>query len=171
MQGERIKFATLSLLCVAALTLVGCAARSADDRRASRATLEAMSSILAQREDTLRQLQSTPPTGASVGAAESYLNDVRRDGVGRHAETKRKLDSVAANTVALVTLIDVYEPQAKTAGFRTEAQRFRAYALVWMDRWNGVFETFMLGGRLPSADPLYPEAFSAAIKAELDAIK
>jgi hypothetical protein len=65
----------------------------------------------------------------------------------------------------------VYEPQAKTTGFRAEAQRFRAYALVWQDRWNGVFETFMLGGRSPSSDPLYPEAFASAIKVELDAVR
>lgn len=171
MRGGPIKFATISLLCSVALIMAGCGGRDAEDRRAARATLEAMSALLSQREETLRQLNAIPKTGATAGPIDSYLNDIRRDGVGRHAETKRRLDSVAANTIAIVTLIDVYEPQAKTTGFRAEAQRFRAYALVWQDRWNGVFETFMLGGRLPSSDPLYPEAFASAIKVELDATK
>jgi hypothetical protein len=33
-----------------------------------------------------------------------------------------------------------------------------------LDRWNGVFETFMLGGRWRRPIRHYPEAFSAAIK-------
>ena len=45
------------------------------------------------------------------------------------------------------------------------------YGLVWVDRWNGVFETFMLGGRLPATEPLYPNGFAAALKAEAEAIK
>ncbi len=59
---------------------------------------------------------------------------------------KQKLDQLAENNTAIVTLITAYSIQAKTSAFTTEAGKFRNYASAWHDRWNSVMELFMAGG-------------------------
>lgn len=135
-----------------------------------RATLDAIATLSAQREDALRQLSVQPFAEPGAGVVDSYLAKVRRDGVAKHSDFKRRLDDINANTIAIGALLELYEPQAKTPKFRSESKKFRAYALVWTDRWNGVFETFMLGGRLPANDPLYPDGFAEGLRAEADAL-
>jgi hypothetical protein len=39
---------------------------------------------------------------------------------------KQKLDALAENNTAIVTLIKAYAPQAKTPAFTTEADKFRS---------------------------------------------
>ena len=46
-----------------------------------------------------------------------------------HADMKQRLDQLADNNTAIVTLIKAYSPKAKTAAFTTEADKFRNYAL------------------------------------------
>jgi hypothetical protein len=42
---------------------------------------------------------------------------------------KQRLDQLADNNTAIVTLIKAYSPQVKTAAFTTAADKFRNYAL------------------------------------------
>lgn len=171
MASAQIKLWALGLLLLVAVGVTSYTWRASSDRQHARATIEAIAALSAQREDALRRLSVQPFAEPGVGVVDSYLAKIRRDGVGKHSDFKRRLDEIGANTIAIGALIDVYEPNSKTARFRAEAKKFRAYALVWTDRWNGVFETFMLGGRLPANDPLYPDGFSEALQSEIDAVK
>jgi hypothetical protein len=171
LQSPALKLGLVSLLSLAAFCIAACSSRNASASREAGSTVETMSVLLSQREDAMRQLSAQTIAESGAGLADAYLAKIRRDGVAKHSELKRRIDDIAQNTIAIDALIDLHEPYAKTVAFRTEAKKFRAYGLVWIDRWNGVFETFMLGGRLPATEPLYPNGFAAALKAEAEAIK
>jgi hypothetical protein len=66
-----------------------------------------------------------------------------------------------------VTLIKAYAPQAKTAAFVPEGDKFRNYASAWRDRWNSVMELFMAGGNYAAAGVPFPKDFAAAVEAEM----
>jgi hypothetical protein len=59
--------------------------------------------------------------------------------------------------MAIVTLIKVYSPHAKTAAFITEADKFSNYASAWRDHWNSVMELFMAGWQLRGVGSSVPE--------------
>jgi hypothetical protein len=84
---------------------------------------------------------------------------------------KQKLDTLAENDTAIVTLIKAYAPHAKTAAFTSEADKFRNYASAWRDRWNSVMELFMAGGNYAVASVPFPAGFPAAVDAEIAAAK
>ena len=126
-------------------------------------------SLLEQRQHALDALQQQPFVEPDLGVMGAYLAKARRDGVTRHAEMKQRLDDVYARTVELNLLVGIYEPRAKTAEFRVEARKYRAYALMWLDRWNSVFEVFMAGGNYPVAEVPFPEGLAAAVAAEISA--
>ena len=84
---------------------------------------------------------------------------------------KQRLDQLAENNTAIVTLIKVYAPHAKTTAFTTEADKFRNYASAWHDRWNSVMELFMAGGNYAASGVPYPAGFPAAVDAEIAAAK
>ena len=131
--------------------------------------LATISALLTERDTDMRALQSAPFTEPNTGVLGSYLAKIRRDGMSKNAEMKQRLDELAMNTAALLTLVDLVEPKAKTPGFKTEAKKFRTYALAWTDRWNSVMETFMAGGNYPTAEVPFPRSFEDAVKAEMDA--
>jgi hypothetical protein len=93
------------------------------------------------------------------------------NGVAKHADMKERLDQLAENNTAIVTLIKAYATQAKTGTFMTEGDKFRNYASAWRDRWNSVMELFMAGGNYPVSSVPFPEAFSAAVQAEIAAAR
>ena len=66
---------------------------------------------------------------------------------------------MAENNAAILALVNVYSPHAKTTAFNLEADRFRRYAIAWRDRWNSVMELFMAGGDYPVAEMPFPEEF------------
>jgi hypothetical protein len=105
------------------------------------------------------------------GILESYVTKIRRDAVPKHADMKQKLDSLAENNTAIVTLIKAYAPQARTAGFVAEGDRFGNYASAWRDRWNSVMELFMAGGNYAAAGVQFPAGFPTAVEAEITAPK
>ena len=84
---------------------------------------------------------------------------------------KQRLDTLAENNTAIVTLIKAYAPQAKTAAFTTEGDKFRNYASAWRDRWNSVMELFMAGGSYAAAGVPVPKDFPAAVNAEIAGAK
>ena len=106
-----------------------------------------------------------------MGILESYLAKTRRDGVPKHADMKQRLDQLAENNTAIVTLIKAYAPSAHTPAFTTEADKFRNYASAWRDRWNSVMELFMAGGNYAASGVPFPKGFPEAVQLEIQAAK
>jgi hypothetical protein len=133
--------------------------------------LQAIAGALKESQALTRELQTEPFTEEDSGLLESYLAKIRRDGVAKHANMKQRLDTLAENNVAIVTLIKAYAPHARIAAFGSEADKFRNYASVWRDRWNSVMELFMTGGNYAAAEVPFPKDFPAAVDAEIVAAK
>jgi hypothetical protein len=130
-----------------------------------------IAALLKEDETILKELKAEPFTDRDSGILESYLAKVRRDGVPNHVDMKQELDALAENNTAIVTLIKVYAPQAKTAAFVAEGDKFRNYASAWRDRWNSVMELFMAGGNYASSGVPFPAEFAVALDAEIAAAK
>jgi nanoRNase/pAp phosphatase (c-di-AMP/oligoRNAs hydrolase) len=127
--------------------------------------------LLKEDEAILKELRAEPSTEMASGILESYLAKIRRDGVPKHADMKQKLDALAENNTAIVTLIKVYAPQGKTAAFVDEGDKFRNYASAWRDRSNSVMELFMAGGNDAASGVPFPDTFASAVDAEIAAAK
>jgi hypothetical protein len=127
--------------------------------------------LLKEDQALIKELQAEPFLEKDSGILESYLAKIRRDGVVKHADMKQKLDTLAENNTAIVTLIKAYTPQAKTPGLVVEGDKFRNYSSAWRDRWNSVMELFMAGGNYAAAGVLFPAQFPAAVEAEIKAVK
>ena len=67
--------------------------------------LQPIALMLAEDQALLRELQAAPFTEPNSGILEAYLAKIRRDGVPKHADMKQKLDQLAENNTAIVTLI------------------------------------------------------------------
>jgi len=134
-------------------------------------TLEPIAAVLKENQALIKELQSEPFTEKDSDILESYLAKIRRDGVAKHADMKQRLDQLAENNTAIVTLIKAYSPNAKTPVFTMEADKFRNYASAWRDRWNSVMEIFMAGGNYAAAGVPFPNNFLEAVQAEIAAAK
>ena len=133
--------------------------------------LQPIATLLKENDALTEELKSESVTEKGSGILESYLAKIRRDGVPKHADIKQKLDTLAENNTAIVTLIKAYAPHAKTPAFTTEADKFRNYASAWRDRWNSVMELFMAGGNYPASAISFPIAFPSAVDAEIIAAR
>jgi hypothetical protein len=133
--------------------------------------LQPIAALLKEDQAILKELQAEPFTEKDSGILESYMAKIRRDGVPKHADMKQKLDQLAENNTAIVTLIKAYAPQARTPEFATEGDKFRNYASVWRDRWNSVMELFMAGGNYATSGVPLPADFETAVDAEIKAQK
>lgn len=131
--------------------------------------LQPIATLLRENQTLIRELQSEPFLEKDSGILESFLAKIRRDGMATHADMKQRLDMLAENNTAIVTLVKAYSPHAKTAAFTTEADKFWNYALVWRDRWNSVMELFMAGGNFPASQVPFPAGLPAAVQAEISA--
>lgn len=134
MASDRVNKQTVAfLLAVALVSVLGGAVawRHADQlRHASRAqiiamTLEPIEALLDENKAIIKELQTEPFTEKDAAILESYLAKIRRDGVPKHADMKQRLDQLAENNTAIVTLINVYSLHAKTPAFKSEADKFR----------------------------------------------
>jgi hypothetical protein len=162
----------LALLAVAAVAATGEWYHAHQSLREFRAqfvgsTLEPMAALLKENQGIIAELQAEPFVEKDNGTLESYLVKIRRDGVAKNAPMKQRLDQLAENNTALITLITAYSPQAKTAAFTSEANKFRNYAVAWRDRWNSVMELFMAGGNYPTSGPAFPTEFADTVHAEI----
>jgi hypothetical protein len=126
--------------------------------------LAMLSSLLEEDQDLLGKLHAS-----NSNILASYLTAIRADGVAKHADAKQELDRLAENNAALLTLINVYKPNAKTAVFNAEAGNFQRYAIAWRDRWTSVMELFMAGGNYPVVEVSFPEGFVGAVRVEIQA--
>jgi hypothetical protein len=133
--------------------------------------LSPMVTFLKEDQALIQELQSDRFAEKDSGILESYLAKTRRDGVAKHADMKQRLDTLAENNTAIVTLIKAYSPRAKTPAFISEGDKFRNYASAWRDRWNSVMELFMAGGNYAASGVPFPAGFPAAVDAELAATK
>jgi hypothetical protein len=131
--------------------------------------LAPIAALLKEDQELFQALRTGSATGAGILAA--YLAEIRADGVAEHADTKQKLDRLAENNSAILALINVYSPHAKSAAFNAEAERFKRYAIAWRDRWNSVMELFMAGGNYPVAEVPFQKEFLSAVEAEIAATK
>ena len=67
-------------------------------------TLEPMAALLKENDGIITELQAEPFVEKDNGILESYLVKIRRDGVAKNAPMKQRLDQLAENNTALVTL-------------------------------------------------------------------
>lgn len=133
--------------------------------------LAPIETLLKEDQALLAELKTEPFIEPESGILESYLTKIRRDGVPKHVDMKQRLDQLAENNTAIVTLIKAYAPYARTAAFTTQADKFRNYASAWRDRWNSVMELFMAGGNYAAAGVPFPAGFIATVDAEIAAAK
>jgi hypothetical protein len=166
----------VAVISVAALLAAGAWYHASEALRESRAllvgnTLAPIATILKDNQALIKELQTEPFTEKDSGILESFLAKIRRDGVAKHADMKQRLDQLAENNTAIVTLIKAYAPHAKTPSFTAEADKFRNYASAWRDRWNSVMEIFMAGGNYAASEVPFPKGFPDTVQAEIAAAK
>ena len=175
-----MKNKTTAAITAASLILVlataGAWHHTYQDLQASRSqfvgsTLSPVSVLLKENQAITNELQAEPYAEKDTGILGSYLLKIRRDGVAKHADMKQRLDQLAENNVAIVTLIKAYSSYAKTPGFTIEADKFRNYASAWRDRWNSVMELFMAGGNYAASEVPFPKGFPDAVQAEIAAAR
>jgi hypothetical protein len=174
--GERVNHKNaLILLVVALVVAIGALGlwfyeRSALQEARTRVVvgeLQPIAALLKENQALIKELEAEPFTEKDSGILESYLTKIRRDGVPKHADMKQKLDQLAENNTAIVTLIKAYAPQARKPAFVPEGDKFLYYAYAWRDRWNSVMELFMAGGNYAAAGVPLPAGFAAAVDAEI----
>jgi long-subunit fatty acid transport protein len=129
-----------------------------------------IATLLKENQALLQELQSEPFSEKDSRILESYLAKIRRDGVAKHADMKQRLDQLAENNTAIVTLIKAYAPHTKTPAFTSEGDKFRNYASAWRDRWNSVMELFMAGGNHPASEVPFPSGFPEAVLVEINVV-
>jgi hypothetical protein len=129
-------------------------------------TLEPVSEMLKENEALARELQAPPYAEGENEFVNAYLIKIRRDGVPKHSDMKQRIDRLNNNNTAILALLSKYSTHARTAAFKTSAERFRDYAISLRDRWQSVPEIFMAGGNLPAVGPLFPADFPQAVAAE-----
>lgn len=161
----------VAALIAAAVAGAGWYQASTELRRLRIGELNPITALLKEDQALLQSPQTNSGLEKDSGILAAYLSKIRADGVAKHAEMKQRLDELAENNSAIVALIDVYSPHAKTAAFGTEAEKFKHYAIAWRDRWNSVMELFMAGGNYPVAEVPLPKAFFGAVQAEMEAVK
>ena len=69
--------------------------------------LGAIATLLKDDQALIKELQADPSTEKDARILASYLAEIRRDGVAKHADMKQRLDQLAENNTAIVTLIKV----------------------------------------------------------------
>jgi hypothetical protein len=131
--------------------------------------LQQMAALLQEDQALMQELRSEAITQNGSSVLGSYIAEIRRDGLSKHADMKQRLDQLAENNTGIVTLIRVYSPHARTPAFRVESDKFRNYASAWRDRWNSVMELFMAGGNYATSEVPFPNGFPAAVRVEIAA--
>lgn len=137
--------------------------------RAVASLLQPAAELIQENQALLKELLTEPYTEPDSTILVAYLAKIRRDGVPKHAGMRQRLDRLAENNVAIVTLLTAYEPFARTPALAAEVDRFRSYSAAWRDRWNSVMELFMAGGTYATTEVLLPAALSEKLQAEIAA--
>lgn len=122
--------------------------------------------LLTQNQALIKELQAEPFAEKDAGILVAYLAKIRRDGLPKHAVMKRRLEQVADNHVAIVTMLAAYAPQARTTGLAIATERFRRDTELWRERWNTTMELFMAGGNMPETEIPFLAGMLDAVQAE-----
>ena len=133
---------------------------------------EGLVPVAALLKDNQKILASLAAGGGAVTEAailESYLANIRRDGVSKYAATRRSIDTLVDNNTVIATVIAQRAARFHTPELRLQADRFREYATSLRERWHSMSETFMVGGSLPPTGPQMPADFAAAVAGEIAA--
>jgi len=162
--------ASLLALCIASAALYSVSHLPQEKANTELRLVQEILVTLDEHERLLNDLQADKFVEKNKGILESYLIKIRRDGVPAHSDMKRKVDALDHNLTALSTLLELYEPNARTPAFKSEAKNFRSYALAWSDRWGAMFDYFMGGGEYSTSQFSFPSKLIAAVKAERAAI-
>jgi hypothetical protein len=164
----------LALLGTAVVAVLVCLAawlhaRAAlEDQRALTVAglLAPAAALLTQNQALIKELQAEPFAEKDAGILVAYLSKIRRDGLPKHAQMKKRLEQVADNHVAIVTLLSAYAPQARTTGLAIATERFRKDTALWRERWNTTMELFMAGGNMPETEIPFLAGMLDAVQAE-----
>jgi hypothetical protein len=94
--------------------------------------LKPIAAMLTEGRELVHALQGDADSylDKNSGILAVYLAKIRADGVAKHADMKQRLDRLAENNSAIVALINVYSPHAKTTAFSAESQEFVRYAIA-----------------------------------------
>lgn len=133
--------------------------------------LEPAATLLIQNQTLIKELQAEPFNEKDAGILVAYLAKIRRDGLPKHAEMKKRLEQLADNQLAIVTLLTAYAPQARTPGLAAAADKFRKDAALWRERWNTTMELFMAGGNMLETEIPLPAGLLDAVKVEQTAAR
>ena len=168
---NRLVTIALAIAVAAALALAAISYRSVYESQQARSAtnariLERIAADIDEQVALTDEMKQPRFVEDGAGAMGAYLAKIRRDGLPAHAEMRQKLMSIAKSNTSVLTLLDLYEPDAQTAEFKKEARNFREYAIAWNDRWDSVMVYFMAGGNLPASDVPFPDGFRAAVEAE-----
>jgi hypothetical protein len=87
--------------------------------------LQPIATLVKENQTLLQELRSDSYSEKDSSILESYLAKIRREGVPKYAAMKQRLDQLAENNTAIVTLIKAYAPHPKAAAFTSEGDKFR----------------------------------------------
>jgi hypothetical protein len=80
---------------------------------------------------------------------------------------KQRIDTLVDNNAVIVTLVTKYTGYAKTATFKTEADKFLDHAIRYGDRWKTLIAVFAAKADSPTAAPVFPVGFPGAVDEEI----
>lgn len=129
--------------------------------------LQPIATLLGDNEIIFRELRAFPYSEPGWGILESFLVKIRRDGVSKHALMKERIETLVSNNETIITLLSKYAAYTKTSRFQAEAARFRDHAIRYNDRWRSLLEVYASNGEFPTAAPVFPDQFPAAVQAEI----
>lgn len=159
--------ATSGALYAAALGYRSASALEASQARVVQGLLEPAAALLEQNQALLKELQAGQPAEPGHGVLDAYLAKIRRDGVPAHAASRKRLDQISENHVAIVTLLTAYAPHARTPALQAAADQYREHAKSWQSRWASVMELFMAGGTYATAEVPFPTHLADRLRDEL----
>lgn len=133
--------------------------------------IEPAAALLIQNQALIKELQAEPFAEKETGILVGYLAKIRRDGLPKHAALKQRLERLADNHVAIVTLMTAYAPRARTPGVVIATEKFRKGAALWRERWNKTMELFMAGGNMPETEVPPASDLLDAVQAERTAMR
>jgi hypothetical protein len=169
---NKLCYLLLATAALVALSAAGYGYRSDSALAATRARvvqglLEPAAALLEQNQALLKELQAGQAAEPGHEVLVAYLAKIRRDGVPAHGASRKRLDQIADNQVAIVTLLTAYAPHARTPALQAAADQYSAHANSWRTRWGSVMEVFMAGGTFATAELPFPTHLADRLRDEL----
>ena len=129
--------------------------------------LQPIATLLADNNGMYNELSTERYAEPGWGILESFLVRIRRDGVAKHSVMKARIETLTGNNQTVLTLLTKYASYVRTESFKIESAKFRDHAIRYNDRWKALLEVYASVGDFPTAAPVFPAGFPAAVEAEL----